>query len=682
MDAKRHKVDVALQKVVQRATCPKAAIARILQTLHEEGLLAPGVASTDGVSATKCRLSRLSSDLANRSTPFGKLIQSIQASTLRIEVIHPMALIFALSEESPKFRALMLSIIGDGRRPLRIVLFIDEMTLGNVLRPDLGRAVQDLFWTFVDFPGWFLVRQDAWFVFTALRSVEKNKLSGSVSELMKHVVHTFWSQHGPNFATSGGALFVSESATKVFLAYFVGFIGDEMGLKGVFQSKGPAGTRCCIQCKNIVQFLDAYVPASGILQSISCHDRHLFQKSTDADIYWIVDALTEMASGPKGALNEAQKVYGINFEPFGILFDQHCRSIVRPTVHWLRDWMHVMCVSGCANIEIQQLLVTLKQHGVPLEAVSTFASHITLPAAHGKVNPDWFTIKRIGKPAADKDGWKGFSSEILTIVPLLWCFLNVVVVPLGILDRHIECFKCLHLMLALFRSGPECAAQNVDNITAIIDRHADLFGRLYKSRIKPKYHHLFHIPDHAIHLGKLLSCFVTERKHRSVKSQASHTFGNFERSLLIETVGRNLDAFKDDSIFTRESLLQPKPVEFDNDQVAALIRLRSGVSGKCFVATHARLITGQISRGELVMKTGNVLGELHLCLSCEIDGRPSILLLLRLHRHVEGDKYSKIADEFCMVESGDVWGAVMWCVDGEFIRVVPPPLAYVLQPQR
>ena len=140
----------------------------------------------------------------------------------------------------------MLDVIGDGTRPLRIALYIDEMTPGNVLRPDRGRAVQDIFWTFIDFPGWFLSRQDAWFVFACLRSTQKDTLPGGVSEFMNHVLHTFWSPRGPSFSGTGGTLYLSPTSTKVFHAEFGGFIGDEKGLKEVFQSKGPAGTKPCL----------------------------------------------------------------------------------------------------------------------------------------------------------------------------------------------------------------------------------------------------------------------------------------------------------------------------------------------------------------------------------------------------------------------------------------------------
>ena len=40
--------------------------------------------------------------------------------------------------------------------------------------------------------------------------------------------------------------------------------------------------------------------------------------------------------------------------------------------------------------------------------------------------------------------------------------------------------------------------------------------------LKPKSHHLFHIPNGINYVGKSLACFVTERKHKEVKSTAVH----------------------------------------------------------------------------------------------------------------------------------------------------------------
>ena len=103
---------------------------------------------------------------------------------------------------------------------------------------------------------------------------------------------------------------------------------------------------------------------------------------------------------------------------------------------------------------------------------------------------------------------------------ILNCFLNDVVKPTGQLSDHILCFGFLVEIVDHLRMGSEGAALHVDRLTRLIDLHNQLFILLYEHGVKSKFHHLHHIVDHINWIGKCLSCFVTERKHRSSKSSA------------------------------------------------------------------------------------------------------------------------------------------------------------------
>ena len=65
--------------------------------------------------------------------------------------------------------------------------------------------------------------------------------------------------------------------------------------------------------------------------------------------------------------------------------------------------MHIMVVAGCVNIEVQQFLKHMRLQGIPIKSVQDFVECCTLPSMHGKLNPDWFTVKRLGKLGADND---------------------------------------------------------------------------------------------------------------------------------------------------------------------------------------------------------------------------------------------------------------------------------------
>ena len=69
--------------------------------------------------------------------------------------------------------------------------------------------------------------------------------------------------------------------------------------------------------------------------------------------------------------------------------------------------------------------------------------------------------------------------------------------------------------------GAEDAVQHADTLLVLIAEHLRLIMKLYGNEAKPKAHHLFHVVDGMVHLHRLLSCFVTERKHKPIKRNPS-----------------------------------------------------------------------------------------------------------------------------------------------------------------
>ena len=50
-----------------------------------------------------------------------------------------------------------------------------------------------------------------------------------------------------------------------------------------------------------------------------------------------------------------------------------------------------------------------------------------------------------------------------------------------------------------------------------------------------------HIVDGMLYVGKLLSCFVTERKHKCVKDIALHVFRNFDHTVIHDVVNQQME---------------------------------------------------------------------------------------------------------------------------------------------
>ena len=231
-------------------------------------------------------------------------------------------------------------------------------------------------------------------------------------------------------------------------------------MKEVFSSKGPGSTRPCLSCKNIVKFLDHAVAENSYLQSIDCADASKFDRSTDAEIYEAADIVRAASGRTRKELESLEMTTGIHWEPHGIMFHPECRRIVKPVTGWLRDWMHMLAVSGVANTEVMQLCLALKSVGVTWAMLTQFFAMWQLPKALGRINSDWFTPKRLGH-RDEKDSFKGFAAELLTIVPILRVFLDLTVAPMGCLAGEIASFRLLDDLLRLLSLGADTAAQHI-----------------------------------------------------------------------------------------------------------------------------------------------------------------------------------------------------------------------------
>ena len=230
--------------------------------------------------------------------------------------------------------------------------------------------------------------------------------------MMKDVLKVFWKPGGtPNFATTGCILNSGDQGV-LFKAHFAGFLGDEKGIKEIFNAKGPAGIRPCLTCKNVVQFLGGSITSTSYLQGIDAQ-RSMFDRATDDEVAQAADMLRDIAAaGPRSRLEKAEKASGINYEPNSLLYEESLRSIVKPVSGWIRDWMHMLCVSGVANCELEQLLGVLSSRGIHPNMITNYFSNFNLPKQHGAVSAEWFTTKRTGRSGEERDGWRGFAGEL------------------------------------------------------------------------------------------------------------------------------------------------------------------------------------------------------------------------------------------------------------------------------
>ena len=117
-----------------------ACVLKTLTVLNAEGVLAPSV-EADDASLTKQRgrhsIRQSAKKAANIETPYGRVVQQLHIGTDELkywDYVHPLALLSCLTERSSALGDIMTQCIGDGTKPLSVVIYLDEITPGDPLR--------------------------------------------------------------------------------------------------------------------------------------------------------------------------------------------------------------------------------------------------------------------------------------------------------------------------------------------------------------------------------------------------------------------------------------------------------------------------------------------------------------------------------------------------------------------
>jgi hypothetical protein len=531
-------------------------------------------------------------------TPYGKLIKTEVLSTgFMLKYLCPFSWLYYVCMISSDFFNLMEKSLRDDVSPptARIALYLDEVVPGNALRPDKGRAYLAVYWTFIDFPSWFRSSQNGWFNLCFVPHNAITDLPGEHSELVTTLLKLFWSPspNDFNFARSGIRLKSNldeatpalgearpaqgiaspaaalpscspapPSAGKTrkrldryffFLAIFACFLGDEKAFGELSMAKGASGRKPCICCQNVLgRFPFDQVPADSPLVHFTCGDPARFVPNTPLglrELYAYLKAQSTLRG--VGDYNSLETEAGFTYSDDCLLASEMAKVANLPySVYW--DWMHCMVASGgTAQYEVNQVLIRISAF-CPIEKVDEFRTMVTL--AKSTPLDCLFTDRMRGGTG---DHIKAFASEVLSMVIVVGLFLEMIFVPKGLLVQETECFVLLGRICFLLRSGDE-ARERLGLLNSLILEHHRLFVFLYPDASKPKVHFLLHIPECILRFGALLSCFVTERKHKESKIIGTFAFKMWTDTMLRRNLRTQLQKFAQSDFLQPFKLLNAK----------------------------------------------------------------------------------------------------------------------------
>ena len=643
----------------------KTSIVDTLKTLADAGMIKDIHGEDADLTSLKRKLTTMSTEHGNVDTPHGKVIQRVKLDAPGLkyfEYMNPFAFLYYLSSLSDSFSAMMRSICGRGD-PLRVIIFADGLVPGNPFRPEASRKLQCIYWCIADWPQHVLQRSFAWPVFSLIKESVLENIDGGLGRLMRVILRIFFSETGDSF--SRGVHIHDKHGGFVVTGIFAGFLQDLVGHKETSEMKGHNGLKLCMTCSNVLS-TRFRAPRAGEVDA-SCSDPSKFVYRTNEQVFEAVDGLkaecerlSALPRFPTGPWEKTQTESGFNLVLEGILLDIDLRGIYKPVDHTIRDWQHTVCQDGVANTHVAALLHRLNERcGFNVDRVQSFSQLVKYPSGIGKLDKAAFAPSRLKAQTVTS-----FSSIMLTMVTVLHFFVDVFAARL--IPDEFEAFTKLHQIIGILRMGPEDAMKYVDELRTLISQHLELFNRLYQDySIKPKMHHIFHVPDGMEWVGRLLSCFVTERKHKMIKRSALYVFRHIEHTVLTDVVNTTFQqVLSGHDLYKDAFLVMPHDCE---------------LAGIAFRRSRAACIRiGHVACGDLVV---NVRGRVGCVVSCWQRVSDELIVL-------EADVYPVLNNDIRFVSKSqsfrgffvakDLVDTVLWIEESPgIIRIsVPPALLF------
>lgn len=458
--------------------------------------------------------------------------------------------------------------------PWKIILYADEITPGNALKPLNSRKIHGFYVSFAEF-GAELSSETFWFTVLAARSELVNKMEGGFSELFKLFMTRLF--EGPFNLKTGCMLDFGNGQQHLFFASPTIFVADESCIKFAWDLKGASGSVCCMFCSNIVSQnnrLDVH-DATNTLLTIAETDDSKWRARGDQLLWASHDRLETIAgSSTKAELQRVQQAMGLNHNPKGLLGSR----LLAPSSVTMYDWMHCYLVHGLFQLELGLLIPMFYGAGHTVAAILAFFNSFEWP--HG-LRAHRREVLQIFEKKIPLGDFKCSASQGLSIYPMVRIFVLVHAVSLAEATVRQACnsFLKLCLVLDLLLEGNKGKAISAPELRTRIRAHCEEFLKAHgEDAVIPKFHYALHLPGMLHRHQRLVSCFCHERKHKQIKVIADNlrkVTNTFEQTVMVDVLGKSFFSLQEYKLWTKPSLMKAKPA---SDQLVAELVTAFGVA--------------------------------------------------------------------------------------------------------
>ena len=309
----------------------------------------------------------------------------------------------------PTFRNKIYSL--EREETHKIILTMDESTSGNVLQ--VGSTLKMALWYFYISNFNEMHRPSAWLPLAAIPSKDLQFVAGGMSAVAAALLRFIAQQ------SIEEGIWIQQVCRKFRIWSLV---ADYDALRMVYNSKGAAASKPCMQCKNICGNWMSLPETDPYFHSIDCADFRNFDMISNAELHHAFDTLKpNLATWRKKQRENTEKGLGYNLDPHGLLHCPIARNML-PVRQVLYDTCHNYFANGIGSQEIILFQEALTKHtAVTREAIQKSVCEVNWKCSLDKLNSQAARKKLFQAAYFTGTVHKGSATHCWYLLPLL-CF--------------------------------------------------------------------------------------------------------------------------------------------------------------------------------------------------------------------------------------------------------------------